>query len=301
MVLPSRSRVRLTGLFILLGCWLQVSAAHAQEFDCRVTIDYSQLSGSDYSFLDQLDDRVEEYINESRWTNDQYAALERIHCDFRFYFQEAISLTEFRIRLVVASRRPIYGTAQSTPVVQFTDSDVQFTYTQGQPLMADVETYDPLTTVLDYYLYVLLGYDYDTFEEMGGTEYFEQARRIVDLARTNGATGWSQIGGTDREGLVQQMLDPRFRPLRLAYHTYHFEGLDRFVSDTREARQSVMDVLEALNALYDDVSRQYALDLFFATKYDELAAIFEGSPMSSQAYATLTRLDPAHGYERLVE
>ncbi len=289
----------IAGVLALLLCAPQ--AAWAQAFDCDVTVNYAQLSGSDYSFLDQLEGRMEEYVNETRWTDDRFAPVERINCDIQLYFTEASSLTDFRARWVVASRRPIYGTAQSTPVVRFTDPDVAFTYTQGEPFTADLDTYDDLTSVLDFYVYLMLGYDYDTFSELGGTPHFEQARRIAELAISSGGTGWSQLGGTGREELVQQLLNPRLRPLRLAYFNYHYGGLDHFVAETPAARETVMEVLRTLQALYENVSRQYALDLFFVTKYAEIEALFEGSPLGTQAYALLSRLDPAHDYEGLLD
>ncbi len=277
-------------------------AAHAQEMDCEVSINYSQLSGrADYSFLEELEGRLEAYINEGKWTEDRFAPRERIHCTLRIYFQEAITQTEFQTRLVVASRRPVYGTAQSTPVVRFTDPNFQFRYTQGQSLIREVQRYNELTSVLDFYVYLLLGYDYDTFSELGGTPFFERARRIADLAQANGAAGWSELGGQGRAALVQQLLDPRFRPLRLAYFNYHFGGLDHFISSTEQARQTVMQALQSVQAVYDQVARQYVLDVFFATKYSELEAIFAGSQMSAQVYALLTELDPAHDYGELLE
>ena len=277
--------------------------SHAQEFNCSVSVDYRQLSGSDFTFLGELDQQIEEYINKQTWTEDRYLPHERIDCAIQVIFQEAITLTSFRARLIIASRRPTYNTTHSAVVVQFNDEDFQFNYAQGQPIVFNLEQYDPLASVLDYYAFVMLGYDYDTFSELGGTPYFEQARRIAERASSLSAAGWSQIGSDrGRMNLITQILDPRFRPLRLAYFNYYFNGLDRFVTDTDAARNSILGVLENLQELFDDVSRQYALDLFFSARYTELATIFQQSSRSSAAYDLLTDLDPAHtsDYEKLV-
>ena len=112
----------------------------------------------------------------------------------------------------------------------------------------------------------MLGYDYDTFAEYGGTDHFERARRIAELGESQGAIGWSDLGGDrGRNDLVSQILDPRFRVLRKAYHDFHFNGLDIFVGQTEIAQENVLNALKSLDELYDSVSRQYVLDIFFAT------------------------------------
>lgn len=277
--------------------------AAAQEFDCSVSVDYSQLSGSDYSYLDELERDVEAYMNEHAWTDDRFRPVERIACSVQIILQEAVSLTEFRGRLVVATRRPIHGTTQATPVIRLSDAQWQFEYGRGTSLVHNLSSYDALTSMLDYYAYLMLGYDYDTFSARGGTPFFEQAREIAERARAAGGSGWSRFGGSrNRSELITQLLDSRFRSLREAYFEYHFGGLDRFVEETDAARENVMTVLNELHALSGDISGSYALDVFFAAKYQELPAMFEGSSLSAQAYSILSDIDPSHlsEYNRLV-
>lgn len=275
----------------------------AQEFNCSVSLNYSTLTGSDFGFLRNLEQRIEEYVNQRSWTQDEFRPNERIECTMQIVVEEALTLTSFRARLIMALRRPIYNTTQHTTVVQFNDASWQFNYAQGQPIVHNLEQYDPLASVLDFYVFVLLGYDYDTFSPEGGTRFFEQARRIAERAQAQSAVGWSEIG-TDRGrmNLITQLLDPRFKPLRRAYFDYHFAGLDRFVTNTEEARESMLEVLQSLNELFDSVSRQFVLDLFFSAKYNELPDIFHGWSRSAEAYDVLAQLDPAHtsDYERLV-
>ncbi len=298
----------MTGIWglVLIVLWvggLGAPPAAAQELDCSVTVDYRQLQGADYDFLEELEQKVREYFNNNTWTDDRYREFERINCSVQIIMQEAVSLTNFRARIIVASRRPIYNTAQSTPVVRINDTNYRFEYSRGTPLQFNPETFDPLTSVLDFYAYLLLGYDYDTFSQLGGTPYFEQARRIANLAEGSGGTGWSSVGGNrGRTELVNELLDSRFETLRRASYTYHLQGLDRFVNDTEAARQRILSVLQSLQGLSQNVSRSYALDLFFSAKFQELAAIFTSAPMSNRAYNLLTQMDPSHSseYNRIV-
>ncbi len=297
------SRCRLLVLIGVLACAGAVGrTARAQEFDCSVRLDYSMLTGNDYTFLDDLQNRISEYINRRSWTQHRYLDVERIACTFEITVENAPSMTSFQARLVVATRRPIYGTMQQSTVVQFNDPGWQFNYAPGAPLTFDLEKYDPLTSMIDFYVYTMLGYDFDTFSEMGGTAYFETARRIAERAVNRNAQGWTEIGNEQTKSqLITQLLDPRFRPLRRAYFNYHFNGLDRFVRETESARANVLQVLVELQALREELARTYAGDLFFSAKYPELAAIFENSNQRSQAYAVLSEVDPSHlsEYNRL--
>lgn len=297
------SRLRAAALLTLVLGVLATRPAAAQEFDCAVSVDYSSLTGSDFGFLSELEDRLEEYVNQRSWTEDRFRDNERIECTIQVTMEEAVSLTSFSARLVIASRRPIYNTTQHTTVVQFNDQNWQFNYAQGQPLVFNLDQYDPLVSIIDFYAFVMLGYDYDTFSELGGTPHFAKARRIAERAQSQSAPGWSQVGSDrGRATLITQILDPRLRPLREAYFRYHYGGLDRFSTETDAARAAILDVLVSLDELYDEVARQYALDLFFSAKYSELASVFEGWQRSAEAYTYLSRLDPSHtsDYQQLV-
>ncbi len=255
---------------LFAACLLVVFPAQSQELNCSVNVNYTSLAGSDYSYMTELRERAMEYFNNRRWTEDRFEETERIECTVSIVLLEAITLTSFRARFIIASRRPIYGTAQQSPVVQFSDEDWRFDYPQGTPLVWDPDRYHALTSVLNFYALTIIGFDYDSFSQFGGTPYFERARRVAEVAQGSGAAGWQALGGDRSRGeLISEILDPRFRDLRQAYFDYHFNSLDRFVSNTDRARASMFSTLESLSGLYEDVSSAYFLDQFFATKYQE--------------------------------
>lgn len=281
-----------------------VQPAAAQELDCRVQIDRSQLSGSDFSYLDDLEQQIQEYLNARDWTEDDFQRSEQISCSLQVIILESISLSKFRSRLVVSSRRPIYGTAQSTVVMRVNDSAWEFEYGRGTSLSYNLERYNSLTSVLDFYAHLILGYDYDTFSPLGGTPFFETARAVADRAEGTGGPGWSSVGtDNNRAQLIADLLDQRHQQFRHALYKYHRKGLDRFVRDTEPARETILSVLETLRSLNQELSRSYVLDLFFSTKYEELTAIFTGSNMGGQAHDILMQIDPSHSstYGKIVE
>ena len=291
-------------LLVLLGGAGIAQESRAQELACRVQIDRSQLSGSEYTFLDDLQRRIEEYMNTQSWTDDRFLPFEKIACSMQIVILEAVSLSEFRARLIVTTRRPIHDTAQSTVVTRLNDPEWQFEYSRGSSLRYDLNQYNALTSVLDFYAYVMLGYDYDTFSELGGTAHFETARGIADEAKGSGDPGWSTVSGDrNRRQLIDELLAQRHQPLRRAYYRYHRKGLDRFVTDPQQARQTVLGVVETLQEVSRSVSASYPLDIFFSTKYQELTAVFAEGELGNRAYNLLTQLDPSHSseYNNLVQ
>ncbi|PIQ63641.1 MAG: DUF4835 domain-containing protein [Bacteroidetes bacterium CG12_big_fil_rev_8_21_14_0_65_60_17] len=286
---------RLTLLLVIPLFLVPLRTASAQEFRCSVSVNYASLSGTDYSFLDELRDRILEYMNRREWTDDRFLSDERIDCSMQIVMTDATGLTNFRARLIVAMRRPIYGTAQQTTVLQLNDESWSFEYTRGTPLVFQPDRFHPITSVLDFYAYLMLGFDYDTFSLRGGQPWFQEARRIAQTAQGAGGTGWSSIGGNRTRGeLIDQIVDSRFRPLREAYFHYHYGGLDSFLQDQDKARNTVLEVIEGLSVLRENVARSYYLDQFFSAKYQELASIFKESRQASQAFELLSVTDPPH-------
>ncbi len=290
----------------VLGTLLLASPADGQELRCRVQIDDSQISGaeSEFDFLDDLERQIREYMNQRSWTDDAFLPHERISCSLQIVLQESISLSEFRARLVVTTRRPIYGTSQSSVVARVNDPEWRFEYSRGSSLNHDLDRYDPLTSVLDFYAYLILGYDYDTFSPLGGTPFFDRAQTVADQAEGSGDPGWSSVGTQQtRVQLLSNLRAQRHEPLRRVYYKYHRKGLDRFVQETEAARKTLMEVLRTLRTLRDRLSQSYALNLFFATKNQELTAIFEESDLEGQAQGLLVQMDPFHSsqYNRLAE
>jgi len=289
--------------FLLLLCL--AGAASAQELNCRVTVNTSALSGNEFSFLNDLRNEIEQYLNNRSWTDDRFEEFERIDCSVSITFTEAQGLDRFNAQIVVGSRRPIYATQQSTTVFQVVDSNWEFQYNRGQPLIYDPNRFDPLTSLLDFYALMILGYDYDTFSELGGTRFFQRAREISELAQAQGGPGWVSLGDDQtRTALVRQLLGPRYEPLRRAYFLYHLGTLDRFTRDYEAAWETGYSAIEGIYDLFLDVSRKYATDIFFATKSSELTDLFsEASDVRTQLYAMLIEMDPARSsdYDRLLD
>ena len=307
MALPMTLSSRLAAAG-LLACLAAAAPARAQELNCQVGIDISQLTGNENQFLEELRDEVERYLNNRAWTNDVVDNRERIDCSVQMTITQAVSLTQFTAQVAVQSSRPIYGTAQRTVTLLLRDDRWNFSYARGQALTYDPNRFDSFVSVLDFYANVILATDYDTFSDLGGTPYWDRARVIADLGRANAGVagdGWRNDTSDDRSryDLVQQMLDPAFQPLRRAQYTYHFGVLDRFTTAPEEAWTEALTTLASLHELYLVFNRRrYATDLFFSAKATEITSLLQEAPQRNEAYALLSEMDAAHlsSYDALV-
>ncbi len=290
---------------VLLSLFLAGVSARAQELNCQVSLSRQALSGSEFAYLDDLRDAVARYLNARSWTDDVYDSSERVDCQFQITVTQAPTQTSFVAQLVVQATRPIYGTGQRTTTVLLSDDAWLFDYTRGQNLVSDPNRHDPLTSLLDFYANLVLGYDYDTFALAGGTPYFERARRIAELARSTGAEGWGGDLSEDRSRytLVQELLDPTFASLRAVHYAYHYSVLDHFVQQPQVAWAEAVAALDQLHELFLQFNRRrYATDVFFTAKYQEIANLLRDAPQRNEAYALLSEMDAAHlsTYDALV-
>lgn len=293
--------VRLRHAVVAAAFFVLPVAAQAAEFDCTVSVDYRSLGRTDVSYLDELKTQLERYVNERSWTTDRYEANERIACSIQVQVTQAVSQTDFRGTYTMTTRRPIYGSTQQTTTMIVSDRAWTFRFVQGTQLAFDPQRYDPITSLVNYYVYLALGYDYDTFAPLGGTRYFELARDVLQVARGQGE--WQATNDPDDRGnLVTQLLDARFQPIRQAYFDLHFNVLDTFVDAPDVARTAALASLRAVHQVYEQVSKQAVLDVLLLAKGRELVDMLEASPLSSDAYSLLSAMDPANQtvYSRLL-
>lgn len=293
-------------LFLAIPAWIHPSPASAQEFQCTATVNARALTGTDYSHLERLKQQIEEYLNDRAWTEDTFLPEERIQCALTLTFTSANTsgIDVFAAKLSVGSTRPIYGAPTPTTIFQYIDENWQFEYDRNQSLFFDPERFNALTSMLDFYAFVMLGYDYDTFSELGGTRHFERARRIAEIANSVGASGWNPVADErNRAALISRMLDPRMQDFRKAMYKYNLQGLDLYLTNLTVARQNIFDALTAIKGVNEQMALSLPVNLFFAAKQQELTAIFEGSNFSSRAYGLLLEVDPQNAgtYDRLVQ
>ena len=280
-------------LFLLFA-----ATAGAQELRCNISLNTMQVQGSNRSVTEALQTALYEFVNQRVWTNHVFTAEERIECSMMLNITSLVG-SEFSGTITVQSRRPVFNSVYPTNLINFQDRDLRFTYVEGQPLeFSDVAHLSNLTSIIAFYIYIILGLDYDSFSPNGGTPYFQKAETIVTNAQQSSERGWKAYEGNyrNRYWLVQNLLDDRYRGVREFTYRYYRLGLDRMSSRPNEARA---DIAESLRLLQDVYRRKpdpymFLLQVVFDAKSNEWVDMFSnGTPdEKTRVVRLLKEIDP---------
>ncbi len=274
------------------------SSVNAQELKCDITINNDLVEESSLTYITELANRLEDYINEHKWTDLDFMEEERIKCQMQIVIESGNSNYDFRSRVVFSIRRPIYNTTTETTSIIITDNSWNFNYPEGRSLIHDELQFDELTSFVNYLVYMGLGYDFDSFSPLGGTEYFRKAQNIVDLAQAASSPSWlrSSNNRRNRNTLVGDLLSSSYQDFRNAFYTYHLKGLDLFTTDDKQARTNIINALEEIRDAKRKTTSNFLFDIFFDTKSREIAGIFAEaeSRVKLEAYSILSETDQSH-------
>jgi len=302
------NKVSLRKYFLVL-ILLHPVVASAQELNCNVQISAQKIQGSNRQVFESMQRDIYEFMNGTVWSNNVLSYAERIDCNILINLNEQLSADEFRGTIQVQLRRPVFNTTYNTTLLNFIDNSFQFRYVEFQPLEFDPNTHrSNLISVLAYYTYIILGFDYDSFAPEGGTEFFQIAEKIVTNAQNASEAGWKPYDGSrnrNRYWLVRNILDKEYQEIRRFVYEYNINGLDRMESKIAEARSSMVESLR----LVQDVYRRkpdpfmYYVQVVLESKADELVNVFAESfpEEKSRVVQILTEIDPSNKakYEKI--
>lgn len=286
-------------LFAAMFC----SAAFAQELDCDVKLEMPSLTTEARSNLDDFVVQIKQYMNSYRWTKEDLNG-EKIKCTIEITVLSSSGDNRFTAKAFIGSQRPIYKlNGRSTATTRILDDKWEFGYIRNQSLTHDEYRFDPLLSFLDFYAYVIIGYDFDSGDfnlpkQGAGSPYFQKALEIINKARnTSGAgKGWDETttGVYSRGQLIDELINPKFQDLRDAAFRYHYRGLDLLYKDDIRARKNILTSLQKIANLQKKINRStLSIRVFFDTKYLEIADIFLKEP-DLTVYTELSKIDPAH-------
>ncbi|MEH6408812.1 MAG: DUF4835 family protein [Leeuwenhoekiella sp.] len=282
-------------IFFVLTVFTISSGIYAQELNCSVEINAEQTGQSNLQVFKTLKTEVQEFLNNTTWTDVNYKQQERIDCSVSIIIS-AIDSDYFTASIQVQSARPIFNSTYNTSVFSFNDRQFNFRYTEFQPLNYNPNSFDSnLISTLAFYAYTIIGMDADTYERDSGLPYFEEAKRIVNTAQTSGSEGWNAQSGTQsRFRLNEDLLSPNFKDFSEILYAYHRNGLDYMANNTKEAKQSVAVTLELFNQMYNNRPNNFLTRVFFDAKAQEVAKMFSGGPQVniSSLVTTLNKVAP---------
>ncbi|MEL0317515.1 MAG: DUF4835 family protein [Flavobacteriaceae bacterium] len=270
----------------------------AQELEAQVIVNSDLVNQTNQQIFKTLERSLNEFLNTQVWTNQEFLSQEKITCSFVFNLSN-YNNDQFEATLQVQSQRPVFDTNYDTPILNFLDRDIVFSYQEFQPLFFNQSSFESnLVSLLSFYAYLIIGLDADTFQENGGSEFYERALEVVNLAQVTSRKGWKASDGTkNRFWLIDNLRSNTFKEYRQALYNYHRGGLDQLTASPIEAKQAVMEAIKALEPLFLRRPNAFLLQLFFDAKVEEIVNIFKEGPKVDfkETEAVLKKIAPFFG------
>ena len=285
-----------TKLKLLLFFVLFVNIAGAQELNARVTVNSSRVGTTvNKSTFQTLQTALNTFLNNHKWTADNFLINEKIDCNFLLNLQPGTDANVYTASLTIQAGRPIFNSSYLSPIINYQDADVTFKYVEFQQLEFNENRVSGsdglvsnLTAVLAYYAYMIIAFDYDSYSQRGGVPYFIKAQNIVNNApEARGISGWKAFDGTrNRYWLVENMQNSRYAIMHDIYYGYYRKAADKMVENETASRAEMLNVLNLLSSFNADNTNTMINQFFFQGKANELIKIFAKVPPQDKARAS---------------
>ena len=277
------------------------SDINAQELNATVDVDLSAISVDVWDRLSNFKSDVQNYLNKTRFTdenivNDVRGKPYKIKCSFQFFFRAVTGADSYEAQMVMVVQRNIYRTESFSTIFRVKDETWAFNYIEGQNLYRDDLKFNSLTSFLDYYAYMVIGCDDDSWEPGLGTQRFQKAQNVVNLAVANSdGRGWVDNSSLKQSRSIypSELLNSKYDGFRKAYWAYHFAGMDSLQYSKREALEKIAASLESIGRIKKTEIRSFIIKSFFDSKYQEIATTLVDY-YDKSIYRKLMDIDPDH-------
>lgn len=280
--------------------------AQGQELQAKVTVLTQRLSSSvNKNIFNTLQTQLTNLLNSRKWTGDTYQTSEKIQCNFLVNIANKVSDDVYQATLTVQAARPVFNSSYQTALINFQDADFTFKYIEYQPVDFNenqVQGTDALTANITatfaYYVYMILGLDYDSFSPKGGVPYFTKAQNIVNNApEDRNIAGWKSFDGVrNRYWLANNIMNPKYNILHDVIYNYYRSGLDSLYSNETTARAGALDALTRLQAFNQENPATMFLQVFVQNRSSEFMGIFKNADpiIKQRAVEILSQVDVAN-------
>ncbi len=290
-----------TLLLILVALMCAMNAVaddEATELSCEVDVNFEKITDGSKDVFLELKQAMNDYMNTTKWTNATFGTNEKINCKMLLTLSSWDNATGLmKGDLQIVSQRPVYNSSYTTALINFKDSKVDFTYEPGQQLVFnEMDMEDNLTAILNFWAYMIIAIDFDSFGLNSGDPYYEKAAQVVRLAQSAGESGWKAFeDNTNRSAVLSAFTDKGTSPIRQILYDYHRLGLDQMVVTVDKGRSSITHTLENLGKIYEVAPMSVCLTMFKDAKLDELISIYSKANMTEKeaVYEMLYQVYPS--------
>ncbi len=278
-------------IFLFTGCFV-----NAQDLNARVQVLSPLVQNTNKRPLEVLETAIREFLNNRKWSTDALLSQERIDCNFVIKINEWDGSSNFKAEAQIQSSRPVYGSSYNSTIINLSDRNFDFNYSEGQPLDFSEQQYiSNLTSLLAFYANIIVGLDYDTFSKFGGSAYYTKAQAILNVAQNAPYNGWKAFEDLrNRFWLIENLTNKSFNPIHETLYTYHKNGLDVMAESASKGRKVIAGALPDLLKIDKQKQGSVLNQVFFTSKSDEIVNIFSKADAQEKIkmYNLLVELDP---------
>ena len=276
----SSLRVSLLALSTASGFLMPCNKVAAQELNARITINHSQIQGTDNAVFDELQQTLTQFVNDRQWTALQFQKNERIPCSFNITVTKYDKSTNmFTCKAVIQATRTAYNSSYNTTIYSNQDNDFNFEYAQFDQLNFNEEAVDnQLTALMAYYAFLMIGINLDTFAPMGGEDVLQRCMNLANNCQNLNFPGWKAFDNDrNRFAIINDYLDGAMKPFRQLQYDYYRNGLDEMATNADRGRTNISTAIEEnLKKCHEDRPMSLLPQIWTDYKRDELANIYKG-------------------------
>ena len=276
----SSLRVSLLALITASGFLIPCNKVAAQELNARITINHSQIQGTDNAVFDELQQTLTQFVNDRQWTALQFQKNERIPCSFNITVTKYDKSTNmFTCKAVIQATRTAYNSSYNTTIYSNQDNDFNFEYAQFDQLNFNEEAVDnQLTALMAYYAFLMIGINLDTFAPMGGEDVLQRCMNLANNCQNLNFPGWKAFDNDrNRFAIINDYLDGAMKPFRQLQYDYYRNGLDEMATNADRGRTNISTAIEEnLKKCHEDRPMSLLPQIWTDYKRDELANIYKG-------------------------
>jgi len=275
-------------LLVVIGFNFSISTLftplHAQRIVSNITVILKQLPEKKQMELTEFYRVIENYINNFEWIEDDQGGELRISMQFLLTDISISGESRYRANLLVSNEKD----------VQYFDKRCKFAYQLNEQLYHGAAQLNSLTTLIDYYVYLILGHEFDKFSRYGGNPYFRLAQQRAEQGRFG--LGHFVEGWDFRQKEIDRILSERYKPFRLMKDIF-FYGIYLFddKNEKGKGRTYIYDAIQRIEkGLKLDATTKEDYEKFLNAYSTTIVQTFKDSPQANEVFGTLIRIDPEH-------
>ena len=265
--------------FLLICLVFQFSIS--QQFSSNVIVNSESLNQTNNSVFKNLEQSIIFFVDKNQWSNDNLKEFEKIKLNILITinkYEDGFFNADFEFQAF----RPVLNSTYLTTIFKYVDKNIQFSFNEfDQILFSENQFQSNLSSLVAFYLNIVIGIDKDSYVYNSGEFYFNKSKNILNLANQNNNSGWSSSssgGVLNKFWLIDNLSSPNSKEFKDFIFNYHSNGLDLMHNNLIEAKNNIITYLSYLKPLKRRSPNSILLKILFDAKSDEINEIFLGGP-----------------------